>query len=214
MDYSDLTAVTFWQVMQRHLSECHRWYEEAREWECLITRRRVKGYGSVDIEFAEGQVKSLQELGDASSSAFRMQWNRYQEFQQYVFNKLPAKFTSLPVANCDDISKIDPRTTALAIELILRELLAEPEEQGVSLRDIFVALDFAEEDISKSVKKFVDSKKIKTPAIGKTGGKNLYRLSEILIDFGNYSPLTPAEKTRLSKRLQPMVRKPEEPTKK
>jgi hypothetical protein len=144
MDYNDLTAVTFWQVMQRHLSECRRWYDEAYEWECLITRKKIKGYGCVDIEFAEGEVKSLQKLGDAHSNALQSQWKRYQEFQQYVFNKLPSKFTSLPVANCDDISKIEPRVVALAIELILREI--QPREK-VPLSTLALELDVSRQSL-------------------------------------------------------------------
>jgi len=145
MDYSDLTAVTFWQVLQRNLSECQRYYQEAKEWEGLITRRKITGRG-VEIEHAENEAQSLRELGDAHSCAMRTQWNRYESFRQYVYCKLPARFTSLPIANCDDLSTIEPRTTALAIELILREI--QPREK-VPLSTLAKELDTSKQSLHR-----------------------------------------------------------------
>ena len=100
MEYWDLAAVKFWQTLQRNLAECQRYYNEAHEWESLITRRNMVGYG-IEIEQAEKEIAALHKLAEVHSDAVQQQWKHYEEFKQYVFCKLPSKFTSLPAAHCD-----------------------------------------------------------------------------------------------------------------
>lgn len=126
MEYSDLTAVTFWQELQRNLNECQRYYREAHDWNCKVTRRKMTGYG-VELAQAEKEIESLTELGNAHSNAMQKQWKRYEEFKQYVHEKLPNEFSKLPIANCDDLTKIEPRKVAIAIESILKAGIDTPK---------------------------------------------------------------------------------------
>jgi hypothetical protein len=80
---------------------------------------------------------------------------------------------------------------------------------GITLRDIFLAMDVPEEDISDSVIRFSKSKTITSSPIGKgEHNSNMYQLFEILRDFDKYSPLSKTEKHRLFDRLKPFQRPP------
>jgi predicted DNA-binding transcriptional regulator AlpA len=94
------------------------YYEEAREWETLITRKQITGYG-VEIDQAEKEVESLKKLGKSHSDAMQKHWAIYEEFKQFVLENIPSKFITLPIANCDDLSQLEPRKVALTIEQIL-----------------------------------------------------------------------------------------------
>ena len=82
------------------------------------------------------------------------------------------------------------------------------DELGVSIRDIFIAIDTADEELSQAVNRFSKSKQISAKPIGKEGNANIYKVFEILADFENYSPMSKAEKQRISKRLLQVQRTP------
>lgn len=87
-------------------------------------------------------------------------------------------------------------------------------EKGISLHDIaMLDADGDTTDASESVKKWVNTKKIKAKPLGKCpddARASLYRLSEVLDDVAKILRLSPAEKTNRLKRLRSRLRFPEQ----
>jgi hypothetical protein len=87
----------------------------------------------------------------------------------------------------------------------------EVAEQGVSLRDLAMLIEEDDQVATTSVRKWIDSKKIKASPIGKCpldGRAQLYRLSELLSDVGKILSLNNWELSKYRQALASKLRYP------
>ena len=99
---------------------------------------------------------------------------------------------------------------AIAQRIKLKPVEIEPSELGVSLSDVGLAMGNCDEELRDFVRRFSKSKKITAEKLGKCPNDsraNLYRLFEIVENLHEFSPLSEAEKKRITKQLQQVDRK-------
>jgi hypothetical protein len=84
-------------------------------------------------------------------------------------------------------------------------------DKGVTLRDVGIAQELTGDDLKDFIRRFGQSKKIKTKAIGrctKERRAKLYRLPEILADFQSFSRCRQFEINAIRKHLESVERYP------
>ncbi len=87
----------------------------------------------------------------------------------------------------------------------------DSSELGVSLSDVGLAIGNCDKELKDFVCRFSKSKKITAEKLGKCPNDsraNLYRLFEIVKNLHDFSPLSEAEKQRITKQLSQLQRKP------
>lgn len=87
----------------------------------------------------------------------------------------------------------------------------EPTDKGVSLRDVGAAMEFIDDQLTDFIRRFVDSKKVKSESLGKCPKDRrakLYRLSEILRDLDSFTSLNSVETRRIRRHLESVERYP------
>lgn len=82
-------------------------------------------------------------------------------------------------------------------------------ELGVTIRDLFIAMDWSDDEISDSVKRFTKDRSRTAVSIGKEGNASMYRVFDIVENFDKYSPLSAKKKSQLIQRLQKVQREPD-----
>ena len=101
---------------------------------------------------------------------------------------------------------------AIAQRIKLKPVEIEPSELGVSLSDVGLAMGNCDEELRDFVRRFSKSKKITAEKLGKCpidGRATLHRLFEIVENLHEFSPLSEAEKRRITKQLQQVQRAPQ-----
>lgn len=203
--FERLRRITYWKALHLLQDNYRRHRDDSLSWQNSIVSRNVRGYG-VDISDASQEADQCHKQALIALEALQSQFALYVSFVELIRSEYPESLCKLPLAENQDIYEADPKLAALSVDSILAIVADNPI--GISVRDIFVCLGDDHKDIAASVKRFVDSGKIKATKIGKHGKQTLYVLSELLRDFSKYSPMSKAEKQSLYKQLLPLQRKP------